>query len=131
MPVTDPIADYLTRIRNALQVGKKYVDIPASNLKKHISQILLDEHYISNYIVIDDGVQGSIRIYLKYDRDTSVITGLKRISKPGLRRYAKAANLPRVLNNLGIAVLSTPVGVISNKEAKLKNVGGEVLFYVW
>ncbi len=131
MPVTDPIADYLTRVRNALKARKKYADVPASNMKKSISKILLEEHYISDYIVIDDGLQGKVRVYLKYDIDTPVITGLKRISKPGLRHYVKAKNLPRVLNNLGVAVLSTPKGIITNKEAKRENVGGEVLFYVW
>ncbi|MFC1553209.1 30S ribosomal protein S8 [candidate division KSB1 bacterium] len=131
MPVTDPIADYLTRIRNALKARKKYVDIPASNIKKAMSQILFDEHYITDFAVIDDGLQGFIRIYLKYDQEKPVIAGLRRISKPGLRHYANVNNIPRVLNNLGIAVLTTPVGVITNKEALRRHVGGEVLCYIW
>lgn len=131
MPVTDSIADFLTRIRNALKAQKKYVDIPASNIKKNITKILMDEHYVNDYIIIDDNLQGRIRIYLKYDYGTPVISGIKRISKPGLRIYVGANNIPRVLNNLGIAILTTPVGVISNKEARRRHVGGEVLCYVW
>ncbi len=131
MTVTDPVADYLTRIRNALKAKKKHVDIPASNLKKHISKVLLDEYYIRDYIVIDDGQQGLIRIYLKYDQGEPVIAGLKRVSRPGLRKYVGTNNIPRVLNNLGTAVLTTPIGVITNKEAKRRHIGGEVLLYVW
>ncbi len=131
MPVTDSIADFLTRIRNALKAQKKYVDIPASNIKKNVTKILMDEHYINDYIIIDDDLQGRIRIYLKYDYGTPVISGIKRISKPGLRIYVGANNIPRVLNNLGIAILTTPVGVITNKEARRRHVGGEVLCYVW
>ena len=131
MPVTDPIADLLTRIRNALMVRKNYVDIPASNMKKACTKILMDERYINDYLIIDDGLQGSIRIYLKYDDDTPVISGLKRVSRPGLRKYVGVQNIPRVLNNLGIAVLTTPIGVITNKEARRRHVGGEVLFLVW
>jgi len=131
MPVTDSIADFLTRIRNALKAQKKYVDIPASNIKKNITKILMDEHYVNDYIIIDDNLQGRIRIYLKYDYGTPVISGIKRISKPGLRIYVGANNIPRVLNNLGIAILTTPVGVITNKEARRRHVGGEVLCYVW
>lgn len=131
MGVTDPIADYLTRIRNGLKARKKYVDIPASNLKKEISRVLFQEHYIRDYILVDDGLQGEIRIFLKYDEDTPVITGIKRISKPGLRNYVRANNIPRVLNNLGMAIMTTPKGVITNKEALRLHVGGEVLCYVW
>ncbi len=131
MTVTDPVADYLTRIRNALKAKKKHVDIPASNLKKCISKVLLDEYYIRDYIVIDDGQQCMIRVYLKYDQGEPVIAGLKRVSRPGLRKYVGTNNIPRVLNNLGTAVLTTPIGVITNKEAKRRHVGGEVLLYVW
>ena len=131
MPVTDSIADFLTRIRNALKAQKKYVDIPASNIKKNITKILMDEHYVNDYIIIDDNLQGRIRIYLKYDYGTPVISGIKRISKPGLRIYVGANNIPRVLNNLGIAIMTTPAGVITNKEARRRHVGGEVLCYVW
>ena len=131
MAVTDPIADYLTRIRNALKAKKSIVDIPASNLKKALSKILMDEHYISDYFIIDDGLQGVIRIKLKYDDDKPVIEGLKRVSKPGLRKYVGVQNIPRVLNNLGMAIMTTPIGVITNKEARRRHVGGEVLCIVW
>jgi len=131
MGITDPIADYLTRIRNGLKARKNYVDIPASNIKKELSRVLFQEHYIRDFIVIDDGVQGLIRVFLKYDDDIPVIAGLKRVSKPGLRTYVKADNIPRVLNNLGIAIMTTPQGVITNKEARRLHVGGEVLCYVW
>ncbi len=131
MSMTDPVADFLTRIRNSLKARKPYVDIPASNIKKAIARKLYDEHYIRDFIMIDDGLQGKIRVYLKYDDDKPVITGLKRISKPGLRKYVRADNVPRVLNNLGIAIMTTPKGVITNKEARLKKVGGEVICYVW
>lgn len=132
MSMTDPIADYLTRIRNASQAKHQKVDIPASKLKLEITKILLKYKYIQNYILIEDGKQGIIRIYLKYDQNEScVISGLKRISKPGLRRYAKVNNIPRVFNNLGVAVMSTPKGVITDREARMHHVGGEVLCYVW
>jgi len=131
MSLTDPIADYLTRIRNALKAKKNYVDVPSSNMKKAITKILMDEHYIRDYIIIDDGLQGNIRIYLKYDNGDPVISNIKRVSKPGLRKYVGVDNIPRVLNNLGIAIVSTPVGVITNKEARRRHVGGEVLCYIW
>ncbi|MFC1557165.1 30S ribosomal protein S8 [candidate division KSB1 bacterium] len=131
MSMTDPIADYLTRIRNGIKSKKPYVDIPASNIKKAISKVLYNEHYIRDYIIIDDDMQGRIRLYLKYDVDTPVIAGLRRVSKPGIRRYVKADRVPRVLNNLGIAIMTTPKGVITNKEARRLHVGGEVLCYVW
>lgn len=132
MSMTDPIADYLTRIRNALQAKHKYTDIPASNLKRKLSRILMEQGYVKKYIVIDDGKQGLIRIWLKYDQDKNpVITKLIRVSKPGLRQYVDVANLPRVKNNLGIAILTTPRGIITAREAKRQNVGGEVLCYVW
>jgi len=131
--MTDPIADYLTRVRNALMAKHKVVDIPASNLKREITKVLFDKGYILNYKFEDDGVQGNIKIALKYQADTKmpVIKKLERISKPGLRKYADARSLPRVLNGLGIAILSTSHGVITDKEARAKNVGGEVLCYVY
>ncbi len=132
MSMTDPIADYLTRIRNALHARQKYVDIPASNLKRKISRILLEQGYIKKYIVIDDGKQGIIRIWLKYDENNEpVITHLERVSKPGRRVYADVDNLPRVMNNLGIAILTTSKGVLTERQAKRLNVGGEVLCYIW
>jgi len=130
---TDPIADYLTRIRNASSAGLKIVQIPASNLKKSMTQILFDQGYISNYKVEEDGKQGIIKIALKYNTTTRVpsITRIDRISRPGLRKYTGMDNLPRVLNGLGIAIMSTSKGVITDKEARKLNVGGEVLCYVY
>ena len=131
MNVTDPVADYLTRIRNAQQARHVHVDIPASKLKRAMTQILLDKGYIERFINIDDGKQGLIRLYLRYDRQGKpVIHRLTRISKPGLRKYTDARSLPRVLNGLGIAIISTSRGVMSDKEARRINVGGEVLAYV-
>jgi len=132
MSMTDPIADYLTRIRNALKARHTKVDVPYSKLKEEITKILLEYRYIQNYLNIDDGKQGMIRIYLKYDEDEkSVISSIKRISKPGLRKYVNANEIPRVLNNLGIAVLSTSKGVVTDREARQFGVGGEVLCYIW
>lgn len=133
MSMTDPIADYLTRIRNALQAKHKMVDIPASKIKKQMSNILYEHKFISNYIIIDDGMQGIIRIFLRYleDDDESVIHELKRVSKPGLRRYVDVQNLPRVKNNMGIAILSTSKGILTERQARRERVGGEVLCYVW
>lgn len=132
MSMTDPIADYLTRIRNAQQARHKYVDIPASTIKRKMSRILLEQGFIKKYIVIDDGKQGLVRIWLKYDQlNNPVITKLIRVSTPGLRKYVDVENLPRVLNNLGIAIMTTPRGVITAREAKRQNVGGEVLCHVW
>ncbi|KAB2877720.1 30S ribosomal protein S8 [bacterium] len=129
--MTDPIADYLTKIRNAIQAKKKSVDIKASNLKRDITQILLEQGYIRDYTNFDDGVQGLIRIYLKYDeKQKSVIKHISKVSTPGLRKYADVKSLPRVKSNLGIAILSTSKGVMTNKKAKVENVGGEVLCYV-
>ena len=132
MKVTDPIADYLTRLRNAITAGHKVVEVPASNMKKEITKILMDKGYILNYKFIEDDKQGVIKIALKYHAQTkkNAITELTRISKPGLRDYKGAKELPRVLNGLGIAILSTSKGVVSNKEAVTENVGGEVLCYV-
>jgi small subunit ribosomal protein S8 len=130
--MTDPIADLLTRIRNANMVRHASVDIPASNIKKTLVQILLDEGFIKGFDVIDDGKQGIIRVQLKYGENKErVITGLKRISKPGLRVYAKRNEIPRVLGGLGMAVISTSNGVVTDKEARKLGVGGEVVCYVW
>ncbi len=133
MSMTDPIADFLTRIRNAIQANHRIVDIPASRLKKSMTKILYDQKFIQNYIVIDDGLQGSIRIFLKYvpQSGESVIHELKRVSKPGRRLYVGVDELPRVKNNMGIAILSTSKGIITEREARRQRVGGEVLCYVW
>lgn len=130
--VSDPVADYLAHIRNGQQAGHKHVDIPASKLKRAMTQILQEKGYIKNYLNIDDGKQGLLRIYLKYDNQGEpVIRTLKRISKPGRREYAGANELPRVKNGLGIAILSTSRGVMSDKEARRFKVGGEVLATVF
>jgi small subunit ribosomal protein S8 len=130
---TDPIADYLTRLRNAIKARHRIVEIPASNIKKEITKVLYDKGFIQNYKFEDDVVQGTIKIALKYNPVTkqSAILNLTRISKPGLRKYAGATRLPRVLNGLGIAILSTSKGVITDKEARSLNIGGEVLCYVY
>ena len=131
MQITDPVADMLTRIRNANSAKHDTVDVPASNLKKDIAKILLDEGYIKAYSVEEDGKQGMIHITLKYNGKDKVITGLRRVSKPGLRVYVGADELPRVLRGLGIAIVSTSKGVMTDKEARKANVGGEVLAYIW
>lgn len=132
MVMTDPIADYLTRIRNANMAKHDSVEIPASNIKKSISEILKREGFIRDYEVADDNKQGVIKVFLKYGPNRErVISGLKRISKPGLRNYVSAEDLPKVLNGLGIAIVSTSAGVITDREARQKNVGGEVIAYVW
>ena len=132
MTMTDPIADMLTRIRNANVVKHETVDVPASNMKKELSRILLEEGFIRGYDVIEDGKQGIIRIQLKYGQMSErVITGLKRISKPGMRVYADKHEVPRVLNGLGISIISTSKGILTDKQARKENVGGEVICYVW
>ena len=132
MQITDPVADMLTRIRNANTAKHESVDVPASNLKKAIAKILLDEGYIKSYEVVEDGTQGVIRIQLKYlAGKEKVISGLRRVSKPGLRVYAGADELPRVLKGLGIAIISTSKGVVTDKAARANHVGGEVLAFVW
>lgn len=130
---TDPIADYLTRIRNASSAGHRVVDIPASNLKKEVTKILFDQGYILSYKFEENEVQGIIKIALKYDRLTKepVIRKIQRISTPGLRKYANSGDMPRVLNGLGIAIVSTSHGVMTSKQAQRDNVGGEVLCYVY
>ena len=132
MQITDPVADMLTRIRNANTAKHESVDVPASNLKKAIAKILLDEGYIKSYEIVEDGTQGIIRIQLKYlAGKEKVISGLRRVSKPGLRVYAGADELPRVLKGLGIAIISTSKGVMNDKAARANHVGGEVLAFVW
>ncbi|MBE7041871.1 MAG: 30S ribosomal protein S8 [Ruminococcaceae bacterium] len=132
MQITDPIADMLTRIRNANSAKHESVDVPASNMKKAIAQILLEEGYIKNYQVTEDDKQGVIKVTLKYGENKSkVISGLKRISKPGLRVYASYEKLPRVLNGLGIAIISTSKGIMTDKQARALKIGGEVLAFIW
>ncbi|HSQ88563.1 30S ribosomal protein S8 [Romboutsia sp.] len=132
MTMTDPIADMLTRIRNANVVKHETVDVPASNMKKELARILLEEGFVRGYDVIEDGKQGIIRIQLKYGQaGERVITGLKRISKPGMRVYAGNQEIPKVLNGLGISVISTSKGILTDKQARKENVGGEVICYVW
>jgi len=130
---TDPIADYLTRIRNAASAGHRVVEVPASNLKKEMTKILFDQGFILSYKFEENKVQDSIKIALKYDKDTKqpVIRKIERISKPGLRKYVSSSELPRVLNGLGIAIVSTSKGVMTNKKARQENVGGEVLCHVY
>ncbi|MDR0795383.1 MAG: 30S ribosomal protein S8 [Tannerella sp.] len=131
--MTDPIADYLTRLRNAIKAQHRVVEVPASNLKKEITKILFEKGYILNFKFVDEGPQGTIKIALKYNpvNKESAIRRLQRISRPGLRKYAGYKDMPRVLNGLGIAILSTPKGVMTDKEARTQNVGGEVLCYVY
>ena len=132
MVMTDPIADFLTRIRNANMVRHESLEVPSSNMKVAIANILKSEGFIKDFTVEEDGKQGVMKVFLKYGKNKErVITGLKRISKPGLRVYAKTGEVPKVLNGLGIAIVSTSEGVITDKEARAKNVGGEVLAYVW
>ncbi len=132
MQITDPIADMLTRIRNANSAKHKAVDVPASNMKKAIAQILLDEGYIKSFEVVEDGTQGTIHIVLKYGKNNEkVLSGLKRVSKPGLRVYAGKDEIPYVLKGLGVAIVSTSKGVMTDKKARAEKVGGEVLAIVW
>lgn len=131
--MTDPVADYLTRIRNAIMAKHRVVDIPASNLKREMTKILFDKGYILSYKFEDEGYQGNIKIALKYHPETKIpaIKKMERISKPGLRKYVGATGLPRVLNGLGVAIISTSHGVMTDKEARVKNIGGEVLCHVY
>jgi len=132
MSMTDPIADMITRIRNGMAVDKRFVDIPSSNLKKRIAFILKEESYIKDFMFIQNGVKSLIRVFIKYDRKgETVISGIERVSKPGLRVYVGSSEIPRVLDGLGISILSTSKGVISNKTAKRFGVGGEILCKVW
>ena len=132
MQITDPIADFLTRIRNANAAKHETVDVPASNLKKAMAQILVDEGYIKGFTVVEDGKQGIIRMTLKYGENKSqVITGLRRVSKPGLRIYASSADMPKVMKGLGIAIVSTSKRLMTDRQARKQKVGGEVLAFVW
>lgn len=131
MSMTDPIADFLTRIRNASKARHKRVDIPASNLKKAVAQILVNEKFIGGFTVLDDGKQGVLRLQLKYSSGKSVISGLRRASSPGLRLYRPAEGLPRVLGGMGIAIISTSRGVMTDQQARKEHVGGEILAYIW
>ncbi len=131
MSMTDPIADFLTRLRNAAVARQRRVDVPASNLKKAITKILYEQHFIDKYSELEAPPQGTIRIYLKYYNGRPVLSGLKRVSVPGRRVYAGAGELPRVYNGLGVAVISTNQGVMTDKDARRLNVGGEIICYVW
>lgn len=129
--MTDPIADFLTRIRNAASAGHRSVDVPASKMKAGLAAILKDQGFISDFERVEDGPQGAIRMRLRYVDGAPALLGLRRVSRPGLRRYAKADELPRVRNGLGIAVISTSLGLMTDKEARRKRVGGEVICYLW
>ena len=132
MTMTDPIADMLTRVRNANTVRHENVDVPASNIKKELARILLEEGFIKGYDVIEDGKQGLIRLQLKYGKNgEKVITGIKRISKPGMRVYADRDSIPKVLNGIGISIISTSNGIVTDKQARVLGIGGEVICYVW
>ncbi len=132
MSVSDPIADFITVIRNGCKANFDYVDVPASRMKNHITQVLSDQGYIKKFIFIEDGKQGILRIWLKYNEDGEpVIKRIRRVSRPGRKEYTGVKNLPRVRDNLGIAILTTPQGVMTAREAARRNVGGEVLCYVW
>ncbi len=132
MSMTDPIADMLTRIRNACQAKHPRVDVPASNLKRELARVLAESRFIDNFAVIEDDKQGVLRLYLRYDRDNkSIIHGLKRVSRPGLRQYSGKTDIPRVLRGLGIAIVSTSKGVMTDREARAGGVGGEILCNVW
>ena len=128
---TDPIADLLTRIRNALMVGKRTVEVPASNLKREILKILVREGYVKKFVIVDDGKQGIMKILLKYQKTVPVIQGIQRVSTPGRRRYLKGKGVPTVLNGLGMAIISTSKGLLTDKEARTQNHGGEILCKVW
>lgn len=131
MGMTDPVADMLTRVRNACTAGHRRVDMPVSKLKVEIAKLLLNNHYIQDFKVLDDGEHGMLRLYLKYHNDEPVIRSLERVSAPGLRRYVKAREVPRVRNGLGMAILSTPQGLMTDREARTARIGGELLALVW
>jgi len=131
MPVTDPIADYLTSIRNALGAKKKFVDVPCSNMKIRLSEILKETNFVKDFNVIEDNKQNVLRIHLKYVNGNPSITGLKRVSKPGLRNYINRDNIPRVLNGLGVAIISTSKGLLTDRQAKQEAIGGEVICHIW
>lgn len=131
MAVTDPISDMLTRIRNALLAGHKTVSFPASSIKREICRLMVEQKFLKKFAVLDDGKNGIIKILLKYKGGTSVIKGMVRVSRPGRRVYSSVENVPRILNGLGISIISTPKGVMTDSDAKKSNVGGEVLCYIW
>jgi small subunit ribosomal protein S8 len=131
MPTTDPIADFLTRVRNAVKARHRRVDIPASNVKKAVAQILLEEKFIANFTVLEDGKQGVLRINLKYNNGKPVIAGIRRVSKPGIRQYKGKTEIPRVMGGLGVAIVSTSRGIMTDAKARNENVGGEILAFVW
>jgi small subunit ribosomal protein S8 len=131
MSMTDPVADLLTRIRNACEAGHRRVDVPVSKLKSEIARLLRDNHYIQDFKVLDDGRHGLLRIYLKYHGEAPVIRELRRVSTPGLRRYVKSREIPRVKNGLGMAILSTPQGLMSDRDARKAQIGGELLAVLW
>jgi len=131
MTMTDPVADYLTRLRNAIQAGHKRVDVPASNLKRELSKLLVDNKFIGSFTEIKNTTQAVLRIQLRYNDGQSVISGLRRISRPGLRQYVHATAVPRVLGGLGIAVLSTSRGLMTDKQARAAKIGGEVICHIW
>ena len=131
MPVTDPIADFLTRVRNAIHAKKKFVEIPSSKMKLKMAEILKDNSFIKDFNILEDSKQNIIRIHLKYKNGEPAITGLKKISSPGLRTYVDKESLPRVLNGLGLAILSTSKGLLTDKQAKNESVGGEVICHIW
>ncbi len=131
MSMTDPVADMLTRIRNACSAGHRRVDIPASKLKGEVARLLRDNHYIADFKVLEDGARGVLRLYLKYHNELPVIRELQRISTPGLRRYVKCREIPRVMNGLGMAIVSTPKGLMSDRDARTANLGGELVAVIW
>jgi small subunit ribosomal protein S8 len=131
MSKTDPIADYLTRVRNAVRAKHKKVDVPASNMKKELTRILIEQKFVEGFTLIEDNKQGILRISLKYYDSKSVLSGIRRVSRPGIRQYKAAEDLPRVQNGLGVAIISTSKGLMTNKQARKENVGGEVVCYVW
>lgn len=131
MPVTDPIADYLTRIRNAVKAKKKYVDIPASKMKISLSEILKNNNFVKDFVIFEDNKQNIIRVQLKYSQNGPALSGLRRISTPGLRKYVPAESVPKVLNGLGLSIISTSKGLLTDRDAKKANVGGEVICYIW
>lgn len=132
MGMTDPVADMLTRIRNGAKAGKKWVDIPASNFKKDIARILEEERFIEKHRVVDDQLQGMIRVFLRYDEaEKPIIKGIRRVSKPGLRKFSASDKLPRIFNGLGIAIISTSKGVMTDRDARKQGIGGEIICSVW
>jgi len=131
MSMTDPVADMLTRIRNACSAGHRRVDIPTSKLKAEVARLLRDNHYIADFKVLEDGERGVLRLYLKYHNELPVIRELKRVSTPGLRRYVKCREIPRVKNGLGMAIVSTPKGLMSDRDARTANLGGELVAVIW